>query len=604
MRNKLKIILPCLFCSLSLFSYAQENNDAEQAVENLENIANDETEEETQSVNLRIQGIKDKALLENVQIHVDQVASEEADVSERYKYLVQQAIDKGLRAKGWYRTQYLFDLSPNPKGDKPILTVFVQLDKDSVKINETEINMQGEANQDRDVINLIKTAPSKGTVLNHETYDNFKSAIDSLLYRKGYFDGEWLYHRLEVYPSEYTADWRLGYHSGQRYRYGTINLEGQQIRDDYLHNILKIKSGDYYLASDLATLTADYSSTNWFSSVLVEPNIQENDKIVDLNLRFNPKKKNEMEIGVGVASDVGPRLQLNWKKPWINSRGHSLETDTYISSPEQSFEFGYKMPLKANPLDYYYQFSGGIDHEDQNDTKTTGAHLGFQRFWNHKRGWSYSLGIKARYDSFTQANDSFSTLLLYPTASATYLRSDGNRFPMWGEKLNLSVDWGSKMWLSEVNFYRLKTTGTIIRNLRNKHRFLLRGEVGYMKASEFGRIPPSLRYFAGGDMSVRGFGYKKISPLNRDGKLTGGSHLISATAEYQYRLYPNWWGAVFYDTGLASRNFKTNYLHSGAGIGIRWVSPIGAIKFDIATPVQSPNNNTGIKFYIGLGSEL
>ena len=83
-----------------------------------------------------------------------------------------------------------------------------------------------------------------------------------------------------------------------------------------------------------------------------------------------------------------------------------------------------------------------------------------------------------------------------------------------------------------------------------------------------------------------------------------GSHLATATAEYQYQVYPNWWGAVFYDIGLASDKFKAKDLHSGAGLGVRWASPIGSIKFDIATPVRSPNNDTGVQFYIGLGSEL
>lgn len=584
---------------------AVENNknaDSENS-ENGENNENSEEEKE-QAVNLKIEGIEDKDLLENVQIHVNKLAKEEADVSERYKYLVQQEIDKGLRAKGWYRSQYLFDLQENKKGDKPTLVVRVQLDKDSVKVNETDIKITGEAEKDRDVINLVKTAPEKGTVLNHGTYDDFKSAVDSLLYRKGYFDGEWQYHRLEVYPSEYIADWRLGYSSGERYRYGAITMSGNQIREDYLRNILKIKEGDHYLASDLATLTADYSSSKWFASVLVEPEIKDESKTVDLNVQFSPKKKNGVEVGIGVASDVGPRLQVKWDKPWLNNRGHSLQTNTYISKPEQSFEFGYNIPVKENPLDYYYQFSGGIEHEEQNDTKTTGAHLGFQRFWNHKRGWSYSLGFKARYDSFRQASDKFSTLLLYPTASASYLRTDGNRFPMWGEKLNFTVDWGSEAWGSEVNFHRAKATAAIVRNLHNTHRFYLRADWGYLRASEFPRIPPSLRYFAGGDASIRGFGYKKVSPKDENGKLTGGSHLVTATAEYQYRFYPSWWGAVFYDTGLAARNYKTTNLHSGVGIGVRWVSPIGAIKFDLATPVRSPNNLRGVKYYIGLGSEL
>lgn len=105
-------------------------------------------------------------------------------------------------------------------------------------------------------------------------------------------------------------------------------------------------------------------------------------------------------------------------------------------------------------------------------------------------------------------------------------------------------------------------------------------------------------------MSVRGFGYKDISPRDPNGKKVGGTRLATGSVEYQYQVVPDWWAAVFYDTGLAANQFKSNELHSGAGIGVRWSSPIGAIKFDLATPVKSPNNESGVNFYIGLGSEL
>ena len=261
--------------------------------------------------------------------------------------------------------------------------------------------------------------------------------------------------------------------------------------------------------------------------------------------------------------------------------------------------------MKSHPIHYYYQISGGLEREDQNDTKFTGAHLGFQRFWNHETGWVFSLGLKARYDAFKQGNsEKKKTLLLYPTASINRTRSDGSRFPLWGDSQKLTLNWGSKAWGSDVDFYTIKASSAWIRTFFNNHRAYFRAEVGYLKASEFERIPPALRYFAGGDMSVRGFGYKDISPRDKAGKLTGGTHLATATAEYQYQVYPSWWLATFYDTGLAEKSYKANQLHSGVGAGVRWASPIGAIKFDIATPVRSPNNQKGIQFYIGLGSEL
>lgn len=556
-----------------------------------------------QTVNLKVEGIDESALWENVRTYLSRLDNNEADGSERYQYLVVQTVDKGLRALGYYDSTFDFNLTPRQPPQKDLLTLKVGLKK-PVRIDQTNVEIYGEAEQDEDFKALLKTVPAKGTILNHATYDNFKSDLERLAQTKGYFDGAFTAHRLEVIPSDFEADWQLAFQSGQRYRYGQIQFRDSQIRQDYLQNILKIKAGDPYLMSDLTKITTDYSSSNWFSSVLVEPNVDHRNKRVDLNLLLTPRKKNVAEVGLGYATDVGMRLQLNWKKPWINNRGHSLETDSYLSQPEQRFQFGYNIPVKSNPLNYYNQISGGIEREDQNDTKSTAAHLALQRFWNHDTGWSFSAGVKARYDSFTQADDTFKTLLVYPTASASRLRSDGKRFPVWGDSQKITVNWGSKLWASDVNFYSVKASSAWIRTFATNHRFYVRGEIGYLKVGEFERLPPALRFFAGGDRSVRGFGYKKISPTTSDGKLVGGTRLATATLEYQYQLYPDWWGAVFYDTGFAANRFSTKELHSGVGAGVRWASPIGAVKLDLATPVRSPNDRKGIQIYLGLGSEL
>lgn len=558
-----------------------------------------------QTVLLKISGINDKELNTNVRIYLSQISNDEADGSERYQHRVQQTVDKALRAKGYYNTQYQFDLVPKKRPQKDHLLLKVKLDK-PVKLDERDVKISGQAAEDSDFNKLLeKDIPAKDTVLNHGTYDDFKSSVEKLAQSKGYFDGEWTVHRLEVYPKDHVADWRLYYQSGERYRYGDIRFKNSQIREDYLQNILRIHPGDYYFINDLSKISSDFSSSRWFSSVLVEPEIHEENKTVDLNVLLQPKKKNEVEVAIGYETSVGPRLQLNWKKPWINDRGHSIDSSLHVSKPHQTIQLGYKIPIKKDPLNYYYQISAGAEREKLDDVKFSGAHLGFQRFWNHETGWAFSLGVKARYDAFQQGNEpSLKTLLVYPTASLNRTRSDGNRFPLWGDSQKLTLNWGNKAWGSDVNFYSAKASTAWIRTIFDNHRFYLRGEIGYLKTNQFSRITPALRYFAGGDMSVRGFAYKKISPVDSKGKLTGGSHLMTAAAEYQYQVYPDWWGAVFYDAGFAAKRYSSKELHSGVGVGVRWASPIGAIKFDVATPVRSPNAKKGVQFYLGLGSEL
>lgn len=183
----------------------------------------------------------------------------------------------------------------------------------------------------------------------------------------------------------------------------------------------------------------------------------------------------------------------------------------------------------------------------------------------------------------------------------------GGLFPTWGDSQRITLDWGNKVWLSDVDFFSIRTSSAWIRTLAENHRFYTRLELGWLKTKNFEKMPPSLRFFAGGDRSVRGYGYKKISPRNSENKLIGASRLATATLEYQYQFIPKWWGAVFYDTGLAANKFSTKELHHGVGLGVRWASPIGAVKLDIATPINNKDNGQKrrpVQFYIGLGTEL
>ena len=112
-------------------------------------------------------------------------------------------------------------------------------------------------------------------------------------------------------------------------------------------------------------------------------------------------------------------------------------------------------------------------------------------------------------------------------------------------------------------------------------------------------MPPDLRFFAGGDRSVRGYKYESISPEDENGDLTGAEKLITASVEYQYRVTGDWWGAVFFDIGQAVHDFDDQDLKKGVGLGVRWNSPLGPIKLDIATPVGDPSES-GVQFYIGV----
>ena len=555
-----------------------------------------------QTVDIEIQGIRGFRAIRNTDLNVQLINKEEMDGSERYQHLVIKAVDRGLRVFGYYESSVRFERKKRP-GKRDLLIAHV-IPGNPTKLAGTDVQIEGEAAQDENFTALRKNLPKEGELVEHQTYDDYKTSLSRLALGRGYFDGEFKISRLEISPETYQAWWRILFDSGVRYHYGNITFNHSQIREDYLNNILNIKSGEPYLTAKLSELTNDFSSSNWFSSVLVQPNVNRKTKTVDVDIILYPRKKNAMELGVGFSTDGGIHTQIGWTKPWINSRGHSFRTNLYISAPKQAIEATYRMPLLKNPLNYYYDFSAGWEGEKANDTDTKALTLSALRYWNNAQGWQYFGGLRARYDSFTQAEVTDKTLLFYPTIGFTRTRLRGGTFATWGDVQKITFDVGNKAALSETSFMKVQASSAWIRTYADNHRIIARAEIGYLHTKNIEKIPPALRFFAGGDRSVRGYGYKKIAPRDTQNRLVGGSRLLAGSLEYQYQFYPNWWGATFADSGLAADDFITKSLRYGAGIGVRWASPIGAIKFDIATPIRDKDNSKNIQFYIGLGTEI
>ncbi len=132
----------------------------------------------------------------------------------------------------------------------------------------------------------------------------------------------------------------------------------------------------------------------------------------------------------------------------------------------------------------------------------------------------------------------------------------------------------------------------------NNHQFVGSTQAGYIFTQDFNKVPYNLRYFTGGDQSLRGFDYKSLSP-EVDGFKVGGQALAVGSLEYNYQFKEGWRAAVFSDFGNAYDEKFSNDLEYSAGIGIRWASPIGPIRIDVASGLSDENHPIRLHFFIG-----
>jgi translocation and assembly module TamA len=147
-----------------------------------------------------------------------------------------------------------------------------------------------------------------------------------------------------------------------------------------------------------------------------------------------------------------------------------------------------------------------------------------------------------------------------------------------------------------------------VQSLGKDKRFRLISRVfaGYTATDHFDALPPTERFFAGGDQSVRGYAYQGIGAHDAAGNVIGGTDTEVASVELQYRLsqvclLQKFGLAVFYDAGGAGFNFGSE-IKQGTGFGIFWLSPIGPIRVYIATALSIPGNP--LRFHFTIGPDL
>lgn len=513
-----------------------------------------------------------------------------------------------------------------------------------VTIERADFTLAGDSREDPPFQEAIDAFPlAVGDPLVHAPYDRLRSRLANLALERGYFDWRFTDRRMEVRPFAESARLYLALDSGPRYRFGDVSIRGSHIETDRLRNMLTFAPGDPYLAGELARYNQRLGQTGWFGSITVRPRLIEGEALfqeaeleadgflaeldadfqeqagptlamaavdaasavvrrgppeVPIDIDLMPADRHQFEVGLGYATDVGPRLRFSWEQPWINRYGHSLNHNLYISEPEQRFSGGYIMPLE-DPLRDSYRFQYGVRHRDNKDTRSLEAALEAARRWEFDNRWVQTLYVRSIYGDFTQGGDAEQVLILYPGVSWSRTRTRHPTFPTWGDRQRIAFEVSDGLWGSEADFLRMTGETQWIRMFGDDARLVTGAGVGAIETNDFGKVPPSLRFFAGGDRSVRGYGYESLSPRNDEGRLTGGQQLLTASVELQRRLTGDWWGAAFVDTGDAFDDWGPGDLKTGAGLGVRWISPVGPIRFDIAHPFDDEDNAWRIHFAIG-----
>lgn len=535
----------------------------------------------------------------NIEAFIGSLGDRDETALRRFRRASEEQARQAAQALGYYQAEIDSQVRP---GKDPVLQLDVQ-PGEPVRLRQVTVRVEGEAAG----LKAFKVPKSKalapGEPLNHGLYEDAKKLIQSQALRYGFFDGRFRSQRLDIDPRAGVADIELIYDSGPRYALGRVAFDGDTPFDpDLLARLVPFPPNTPYDADQVAKLSQNLQASGYFEEVRVDAQPEPGaGRLIPVKVRLGAVKPRTLGLGVGFSTDVGPRARANWTRHWINPQGHRLGAESEISTARQSVGTWYEIPLDP-PLTDSLRFTSGFQREQLTDVESRRFTLGSQ--WQSKLPDDWQRVVSLRWEQeiydFGDGSPNGRSSFLIPGIGYSVTRSDNRLDPNQGYHLQLDVRAAKEGVLSDADMTYASAMAKGLYTLPGGHRLLGRVQAGGIATTDYGAIPPSLRFFAGGDQSVRGYDYQTLSPEDRQGNKVGGRYMVVGSAEYQYPIAERWRIAAFVDRGNAVNNLKDK-LKTGAGIGVRWVSPVGPIRLDLAKALDDPG---GFRIHFSMGPEL
>ncbi len=553
-----------------------------------------------QTPDIRISGAS-PALEENIRAHID-ILDERCDSQiRRLNRLLPQLrrdIERAAQAIGYYRLTQRIEFAAG----EPCWTASIAVQPgDPVRFGDLNIDIDTPPENNSLFRDILAESPVvSGARLNHSLYEQLKSQLSSGAIENGFFAARFIAAELAIDLSRNVADVTLAFETGERFRFGEIQITPvAELSDDFIARFIAIDEDTPYSTETLVEMRQNLNESQYFNQVTVTPLLsQAQDQAIPVNVELSMRPRHSYTAGVGVTTDNGPRVRFAYEDRYINRRGHRLNADVVLSPMQQEPNISYIIPMR-NPAYDSLRFTGGYLGQETDSYISSTFRLGTtyrSRVWD---SWIQNIFVNFQREDF-EINDldeeTDSTVVGINWART---KSDDPIFPTRGWRLFTQVSGASEKMLSNISFVQLYGSAKWVESF-GPIRTLMRVETATTVVDEIEELPASLRFFTGGDTSVRGYQYGAIGALNELGEVIGGKHLLAASAEVDFEVRPGWRGAVFYDVGNSFADFGEMNLQTSVGLGARWLSPIGPIRVDVARGLEDGS----FRLHVTMGPDL
>ncbi|WP_373032259.1 autotransporter assembly complex family protein [Sulfurovum sp.] len=505
--------------------------------------------------------------------------------------------------KSFYNSEGFYDVKFSIKETNS--TIFVTVtENEPVKVRDINIS------SDYDISSLITL--QKNEIFKAKTFISIKTDIIKQLLNDGYCSYEFD-TKAYVDLDKHTVDVRYNLEKGGLCTFGKLTITGlKTVDEDIIKSRVRAKEGEVYSPKLVQGTSNNLYALSAFDSIVVNVD-RKFYNVIPVDINFTEMEKAyHFEAGVGYDTFEGPRLRSQITKNNFMGNAQKLSLTVSYSDKDQIAKLAFFKPFLLHILDYPIDFGAEIGYsnlEYDGFTEEMSYGKAYLEYKDEKlrlrAGMAFEdiiISLLDGYDStiFEQAVNEGTFNLLYPYIDAVYDARDDKLNPKYGYYLSAYGELGLAKDDETSEYYKALFEGRIIHTLSNITLSAV-GKLGLIDGTD-NVIPESKYFFAGGPYSNRAYGYRELGVIisSTEDSINGASTWLNLSLEANFPVKGDIYGAVFTDnTMLTEKSYDfSGEVISSAGLGVRYMTPIGPFKLDVGVNVNDPTIH-GINFQIG-----
>jgi translocation and assembly module TamA len=559
----------------------------------------------SEPVKIRVEGIEgdaSKNVLEALALPSGMVKDGKVDRLwlERFVRQAEQKVITSLEPFGYYSAHVKINIE-TPKTDEYLLRVKVETGQ-PVIVADVSVSIAGQGVSESSLQSLAAAFPlQKGAVLLRQPYEQAKRGLQAKALDMGYLDAEYTVHEIRIDSTATSARITLVLETGERYFFSQITIEGApDYPDAFLRQHLTFAPGDVFSYAKLAASQAKLSGTERFSEVIIEADKQNApDFKIPVRVILKPAPRRSLRPGIGYGTDTGARVSLRYRDRNMLHAGHILDSNLFISERLQGLATSYIIPSDKD-IRTFTSVQVNLQKEDITTYNNRLISLELARSRSIDMQKQGSVYVRFQQEQFIISDQDSSSRYVLPGIRFSDNHYDNLIRPSRGFRYAMDLRGTHHALGSTTQLLQFITQGSHILPMPWRLSLATSAQLGVTIFSDpLSDIPPSLRFFAGGDRSVRGYAYQSLGPVDASGNVVGGKHLLTGCVELQRAISDDWAVSTFYNAGNAFDSFNDLTLYQAAGVGVHYYSPIGAFNLSVARQIGLPDPGYRIHFTVG-----